>query len=494
MRFLTKSLRFVKAIFRYFKLKCKECVKAIYQILLPYLFEFKFLIGKYDYRQFNPLNMKKNLAIIGALQSNEWINSTSSGELSVINAAKQRRWQIHNFLTFGALQKRTEKVIFLSYLTFLLEINNPFDKEKLNILIQKKLEVVTKSLKKIKKINGRLYDTYLIEKEMKNYEKNSILQLKIVKNIQKAARGPSKLSSIEDAKMGIKKGLYPVLISHGCSGAYWMRSPKREIVGLFKPFDEEIHAPNNPIGPRFQGALGARKTRIGVRVGECCHREVAAFLVDQFLGFGIVPHTAYASFAHYLFFDAHENLYGFKKTKIKYGSFQEYVVGFKAIVDAEDKEINQVAIDEYQLLIVLDIIIGNSDRNAGNFLINEEKIAAIDHGLSFPDRHENYSKWYWEQFPHNEIPMLTTIVNLIENFPIEQLGRKLKRHCYISQPALARMKERIILFREGLRANLTTPKDLATLMTPENLYKLTDLDSTLATQAEQIAKASIKPL
>ena len=92
-----------------------------------------------------------------------------------------------------------------------------------------------------------------------------------------------------------------------------------EVVGLFKPFDEEIYAPNNPLGPDFRSPLGDRTGHVGIRVGEAVHREVAAFCVDAFFGFGIVPKTYYASFIHPAFFLSTEKREEKMRPKMKMG-------------------------------------------------------------------------------------------------------------------------------------------------------------------------------
>ncbi len=201
---------------------------------------------------------------------------------------------------------------------------------------------------------------------------------------------------IKDAQLAIKKGLYPILITRGSSGAYWIRNTKREVAGLFKPFDEEIHAPNNPVGPNLQGALGKRKTRHGCRVGESAHHEVAAFIVDKFFWLWNSSSHLYASFTHNTFYHARENPRSrLRSMKTKYGSFQEFLSGFIPIDELPSNEYDKIPLDEFQLLVVLDVILGNTDRNTGNLLIGEEKLAAIDHGLCFPDALEDYSYWYW---------------------------------------------------------------------------------------------------
>lgn len=342
----------------------------------------------------------------------------------------------------------------------------------------------------VKRINGKEWDRSDIEIHIEIFYRNSLLQAQVIENMERAVRGQKEPPIIRDAKEALKRGLNPLLITVGCSGAYWMRATNREIAGLFKPFDEEIHAPNNPIGPSMQGAMGQRKTRWGCRVGECAHHEVGAFLVDEFFGFGIVPRTYYASFSQRTFFLARENrMETFRKAKMKYGSFQEFVSGFESLDELSREERERLPLDEFQLLIVLDVIIGNTDRNMGNILVGEEKIAAIDHGLCFPDRiADDLSSWYWSAFELGKQSLLPSLVELLNNFPFETLSRKLKKRCFLPPEALHRMRERVVLFSEGVNGGLT-PADLEGLMKPEYLFPLIELDSRLREEAKvQVAQ------
>lgn len=83
-------------------------------------------------------------------------------------------------------------------------------------------------------------------------------------------------------------------------------------------------------------------------------REVAAYEVDQALGLGVVPPTSMR----------------------KDGMVQEFVT-------QDDDSITDP--DSVYGAAILDIMIGNTDRHSGNYLVRNGKFVAIDHGLSFPD-------------------------------------------------------------------------------------------------------------
>lgn len=99
---------------------------------------------------------------------------------------------------------------------------------------------------------------------------------------------------------------------------------------------------------------------------EFIHRERAAYLIDRFLGFSFVPPTVI------------RNIEG------EVGSFQEFVTDAKPKALVDEKRIDE---NDLKKMNVFDLIIGNTDRNDGNWLIHNKtgKIAAIDHGYSLSE-------------------------------------------------------------------------------------------------------------
>jgi hypothetical protein len=472
----------------YYKDKIKEVKDRLLIPLMPLIFWIKFLCHCYDSRQFNPLFMKKNMLVLVGLQPKDKVTSSSKGELIRLTTHKEKRWfEIKNLLLLGSLQSRAVKVIDMTLLTYSLELSNPFNKESLIKILEKKQALAKRLLNYLKKINGREWNQVWALENMSIYERNSLLQYQIIHGMHKALQRSKAPPLIDDVNRALKKGLFPLLVTRGLSGSYWMRGTDRQIAGLFKPFDEEIFAPNNPTGAERQGALGLRKTRWGIRVGESAHREVAAFLVDQFFGFGIVPRTYYATFTHFSFYDALEGIYATtRKAKKKMGSFQEFMEGFHTFDTLSKEEQHKISIEEFQLLIVLDMILGNSDRNTGNILVAGEKIAAVDHGLCLLDVHEHLTLWPLG-VPQAKHPLFPALKELFFQFPFEKLSWKLRKNCFIPVNALKRMRERVVLFREGLRADLT-PYQMINLMTEENLDKLAELDLTLEKRAREIVE------
>ena len=450
------------------------------------IFFFLFLFHRYHPRQFNPLHVNHNLRMLARIQPTEGLSTNREGRLVIVPPGL-KSWLFFpwNILLFGALQSRVEKAVYYTYLTITLELNNPFTKKVLLRFLKQKLSFLERHLDYVKRVNGKLWDQSDIRIHMQVFERNSLLQAQVIETMHRAVKKQKEPEIIREAKRALVKGLHPILITQGISGSYWMRGLNRQVLGLFKPFDEEILAPHNPVGPRFQGALGLRRTRIGCRVGESAHHEVGAFVVDEFLGFGIVPRTYYAQFKHTTFFNAREDRLSFRRIpKTKMGSFQEFVGGFVPVDQLSLEQRATIPLDEFQLLIVLDVILGNTDRNIGNILFGEDKIAAIDHGLCFPDRGDEFSFWYWKYFEQGKEPLIPSILDLLGHFPYEALELKLRKNCFISLEALHRMRERIILFTEAIHAGLV-PSQLEDLFTNPYVDPLQERDTTLKKIAAQ---------
>ena len=95
------------------------------------------------------------------------------------------------------------------------------------------------------------------------------------------------------------------------------------------------------------------------------HREVAAGIVDRLLGTDLVPPTVWREGPH------------------GPGSLQAHVPHDPARhllewVDGPDRDDDQLA-----RLVVLDLVMNNTDRKAGHVLVGAVRIWAIDHGVTF---------------------------------------------------------------------------------------------------------------
>ena len=103
---------------------------------------------------------------------------------------------------------------------------------------------------------------------------------------------PKVMKLLETTMEALENGKNPELTTEGTSGVYQILSQKNIKISVFKPFDEEVNAPNNP---RNRAApLGSEGICKGILSGECATREVAAYVLDSIgEGFHGVPTTTY---------------------------------------------------------------------------------------------------------------------------------------------------------------------------------------------------------
>lgn len=218
---------------------------------------------------------------------------------------------------------------------------------------------------------------------------------------------PSKIVAImTEINKGMAIGLSPQLTFDGTAGTYLLRDQNRNIMGVFKPIDEEAYAPNNPRG--FVGDFGQKSLRNGVLSGEGVIREVASYLMDH-KHFSCVPPTIFAEVMHPSFnwtisqetdssnwvstSKEYQNVItslvdpsssegcsdstktgtkgakpSSKKLGLKYGSLQYFV---RADDTASNYSYDLFSVDEVHKIGVLDLRIFNLDRNDGNILVRK---------------------------------------------------------------------------------------------------------------------------
>ncbi|EGR26934.1 phosphatidylinositol 3- and 4-kinase family protein, putative [Ichthyophthirius multifiliis] len=96
--------------------------------------------------------------------------------------------------------------------------------------------------------------------------------------------------AITEIRKGLNQNINPKITDSGISGSYFIENQRRKKIAIFKPFDEEPYTPNNPKG--YVGQLGQEGIRKGIRSGEQCFREIAAYLLD-YDNFHNVPPTIF---------------------------------------------------------------------------------------------------------------------------------------------------------------------------------------------------------
>jgi len=187
--------------------------------------------------------------------------------------------------------------------------------------------------------------------------------------------------------------------------------------------------------------------------------EAGASVVDQKLCLDIVPKTRVVKLASSVFNYSKIDLEKLKAKKLvtehfpkvgrkfhrlglppKKGSFQVFVENYKDASacltklqsDTLDPEISREFQHQFEMLVVLDYIIRNTDRGNDNWLIQYKnskvasdgnqaipagiKVAAIDNGLAFPIKHPDDIRAYpyhWAWTPHAKVPFSEHTKNLI---------------------------------------------------------------------------------
>ncbi|XP_054996587.1 phosphatidylinositol 4-kinase type 2-beta [Sorex araneus] len=265
------------------------------------------------------------------------------------------------------------------------------------------------------------------------------------------------------AEQAIEFGVFPERISQGSSGSYFVKDPKRAVLGVFKPKSEEPYGNLNPKWTKY-----VHKVCCPCCFGRGCLlpnqgylSEVAASLVDEKLHLGIVPKTRVVWLVsetfNYSAIDRAKSRgkrYALQKVpKVgrkfhriglppKVGSFQLFVEGYKEAeywlrkfeADPLPENTRKQFQSQFERLVVLDYIIRNTDRGNDNWLIKYEKqelntqetksvekeplikIAAIDNGLAFPFKHPDEWRTYpfhWAWLPQAKVPFSEEIKNLI---------------------------------------------------------------------------------
>ncbi|KAG5358426.1 Phosphatidylinositol 4-kinase type 2-beta [Yarrowia sp. B02] len=261
---------------------------------------------------------------------------------------------------------------------------------------------------------------------------------------------------IESVIEAISHGIFPSLIAQGSSGSYFAYNENHEVVGVFKPKDEEPYGPLSPkwtkwlhrnLFPCFFG-----RSCLIPNTGYIC--EAAASLLDRRLQTGIVPHTEIVYLSsptfYYRYFERRRAKNDARLLPRKPGSFQLFLKNYEEADvffrkhpwpdkrrqqygAASETDIWTPAVQkqfrlELEKLVILDYIMRNTDRGLDNWMIKLEwvdaapahhqyngspsrgatphsthspvkvprlKIGAIDSGLSWPWKHPDE----WRSYP-----------------------------------------------------------------------------------------------
>ncbi|TPX68383.1 hypothetical protein SpCBS45565_g03182 [Spizellomyces sp. 'palustris'] len=146
--------------------------------------------------------------------------------------------------------------------------------------------------------------------------------------------GQQFLAIVDEVRAAINDGIYPTLISQGSSGSYFCRNREGEIVGVFKPKNEEPYGHLNPKWTKW-----IHKNLFPCCFGRSCIipnlgyiSEAAASYVDRRLQLNVVPRTEVVYLASPTFYYSRRDWSAYRKGKPlpeKVGSFQVFLKGFK---------------------------------------------------------------------------------------------------------------------------------------------------------------------
>eukprot|EP00879_Flechtneria_rotunda_P001456 GHRR01001610.1.p1 GENE.GHRR01001610.1~~GHRR01001610.1.p1 ORF type:complete len:608 (+),score=281.81 GHRR01001610.1:779-2602(+) len=289
------------------------------------------------------------------------------------------------------------------------------------------------------------------------------------------------------ARAGLAEGLAPTLAKAGTGGSYFLQDVNGKPVAVFKPEDEEPLAVNNPKG-RTPGSSsdissgsssGSEGLRRGTKPGEGAAREVAAYVLDH-QHFAGVPPTALVS----AFVDSPEG------GAVKVGSLQQFV---ESEGDCEERGYSSFPVQEVHKIAVLDLHLGNADRNGGNILVRRSsatskwELIPIDHGYCLPASFEDLS-FEWMYWPQAEQPFSKETLQYIANLDAERDESILHAHGIHLRPECLRVfRVCTMVLQKGAKAGLT-PYQIAGILCREGLTK--SVVEKLHSNAMQMAKAA----
>lgn len=384
-------------------------------------------------------------------------------------------------MVLGQKMKMTAEEMLLVFSRFCHPIKNPLNRQFLKLVRVKTVALAEKALEAVP-----VEDRTVLEKIVRQYERVTLYQERLLRLIERAGRrGYRKI--VNDAKRALAAGKAPVRPSHGCSGAYYMPGVAVTVAGVFKPFDEEIGAPNNPRQFQMRGPLGQRAGHFNTCVGEGLFREMAAYEIDQMLGLGIVPYTTCTSFEHKHFYENREG-HARQECKKKIGSFQEFKAGYYHIYEVNEKGLEGLPLDQLQRVVILDCLLGNQDRNIGNLLTNGKEVVAIDHGYSLaPGLIKTPLLRSLMKLPQMQLPFSPYLAKKLEALDVDKLSHRLRKKCFIDERALGRMRERLALVKAAMAHGLSV-KDIVMMMHPRFLCVLYEAHRGLRKRAQVLAR------
>lgn len=280
---------------------------------------------------------------------------------------------------------------------------------------------------------------------------------------------------LDAARQGLERGSSPQLTPSGLGGTYFLKNGQEEVVGVFKPEDEEAGGPNNPKG--HVGCMGCPSVRNGVLSGEANLREVAAYMLDH-QKFANVPATVRVEVRHPLFGD-----------KPKIGSFQEFKCHDE---EAGDLSSSLFSEEEAHKIAIMDVRLLNTDRNDENLLVrrhdkNNLELIPIDHGCSLPSTLQvNWHDWLWLSWPQTKQPFSKTEKAYIAKLNASHDSSMLSSELNLAWRNLLMLNIATTFLQKGAAADLTL-FDIASMMVRDEPSRPSTLES-IFTQSRALAE------
>jgi len=313
----------------------------------------------------------------------------------------------------------------------------------------------------------------------------------------------------QQARRGFVRGLKPEFVLDGSGGTYFLHDTRKVKVAVFKPADEEPYAENNPRG-YVHGQGPSISLREGIKPGEACIREVAAYLLDH-EGFSEVPMTTLAEARHPAFNNngsrlkvlqggasvgSHSIISGSSNSaEKKVGSFQEFLYSECTMDDISP---SMISVEEVHKIAILDIRIMNADRNSANLLCrrNEDgslELVPIDHGFCLRSVADvAWMDWCWLDWPQLKEPLSERSKSYIQNLDIEGDARLLRERLNICPEAIDYFRASSRLLKAGVNAGLTLSEIALMCCRNDNMGEIPSKLEMLVSMASDVAQSAIE--
>jgi hypothetical protein len=429
------------------------------------------MIGNIKPKDFNFFLVKENINFIKRINNDLFIFAKKNGRLyGEKNISKIILLKLINFIFLFFFSKRAASAIKCTFIAILYPLFVPLNRRNIFLLLEKKKILIKQCINNLEKLNINQNLVIEIKELLRKFECTLYIHAKGLKKIRKGMKSFKKCLFVKEVMFALEMRIQPIKSLKGASGTYFMRDKHYNVIGVFKPFDEEIGAPNNPHFYNMQGPLGWDNYRFGIYTGQSLLKEVLAYKVSALLKLDIVPKTTLVALPANAFFKIEKTFSLFLQVKEKIGSLQQFKANTTSLKDLSQEKRALINLDQIQKLILLDIIIGNLDRHFNNILLDGQKVVAIDNALSFSDHIQDFTSWHWKELPHLKYPFTEANREIIKSSKT-LLKRSYKN--FISISAKKRMNERIALLNYLEQKNLSV-NEYINFFTKENLDKIKD--------------------